>query len=1031
MALTPEWRARIIAFRDELRRQIIEPICEIALEGFVTREHLDVAAARRGAFTPTPPGTAWGAKWEYGWFRGQLTVPQVAPGQRAVLRPDVGGESAVFLDGALRGAQDLEHREIPLHRLGPPGTQLELLIEAYAGHGPRPVHAGPTPPERLTVPEPGPTQTVVRGCALCLSHEETYQLWLDVEALLQLRDTLDPRSLRVAQIDAGLRDFTLRCDPELPRGPREASFAAARAALQPLLQCKNGSTAPTLFLCGHAHIDLAWLWPLAETERKAARTFATQLALLEDYPEYHFLQSQPHLYRFIKDRHPDLYQRVRAAAATGRWIADGAMWIEADTNLPSGESLIRQLLHGKRFLREELGVDSQVLWLPDVFGYSAALPQILRGCGVRYFASAKLFWAYSAREPFPYNSFTWEGVDGSQVLVHLSNDYCSDTGPAALQQRWTELVQRDGLSTRLVPFGFGDGGGGPTREHLELLRRQGDLEGAPRTRQAPPLAFFEDLEARGVPDRYVGELYFASHRGTYTSQARTKRGNRRCEVALREAELWSACASALAGAPYPTAALAEAWLPVLLNQFHDILPGSSIARVHEEAEAAHRAALAQAEALAGAALDTLCEPAQALTLANSLGAPRRVLCPLPAGFPAAQTADGQLAPQQRVGAELVAEVLLPPFSLTTLRPAAAPAVDVADAARARAEGDGFVLENQRLRLRVDRRGALTSVWDQEAPGGGRELLRGLGNELRMYRDVPASYDAWDLDSPYLQAPVPLLEDAEISVLCDGPLLAGLRVRRQINQSLLTQEITLQRGSRRVDFRTQVQWQERHKLLKVAFDLDLRASEALHEIQFGHLARPNHASRPGDADRFEVPAQRFTALREEGRGAAVLNDGKYGVSVLDGTIALSLLRAPLAPDMRADLGLQEFTYALYSWNGGLLDSALVQEAAALNTPPLLRGGVAARDGAPLFQVDAASVILETVKLAEDGSGDVILRLYESGRSSARCRLRCRLPHARVQRSDMLEAPVGEPLPLLDGAVVLTLAPFEICTLRLGG
>ncbi len=357
--------------------------------------------------------------------------------------------------------------------------------------------------------------------------EDVYQLWVDVETLYQIRENVDRDSLRVAEIDRALRDFTVIVDYERPRAEMLETVRACRRRLAPLLACVNGSTAPTMFAFGHAHLDVAWLWPLAEMERKIARTMATQLALMAEYPEYKFLQSQPHLYRVVKTRYPELYARIRTAVEAGQLIPEGGTWVEPDTNIPGGESLIRQFIYGRRFFQEEFGVACKLLWLPDVFGYSGALPQIMRGCGIRYFSTQKIFWSYNGGDPFPYNTFTWEGIDGSEVFVHLHNDYSSRTGPAAVIQRWNERVQKDGFSTRLFPFGWGDGGGGPTRDHLEFLRREGDLEGVPRVIIASPLAYFEDHEAKGWPDeRYVGELYFQAHRGTYTSQARTKRGNR-------------------------------------------------------------------------------------------------------------------------------------------------------------------------------------------------------------------------------------------------------------------------------------------------------------------------------------------------------------------------------------------------------------------------------------------------------------------------------------------------------------------------
>jgi alpha-mannosidase len=967
-----------------------------------------------------PAGTPWGGKWEYGWFRSRVALPEEAKGQRVALRVDVGGESLVWIDGRIAGARDDFHREVTLAVSGVPGAQYDVLVEAYAGHGPRVCHAGPTPPGRDTVPEPPPTQAVVGESNFGVWQEDVYQLWIDVETLYDVRECIDPESLRVAEIDRGLRDFTTIADFELPREEMLETVRAARERLAPLLACTNGSTAPRMFAFGHAHIDVAWLWPLAETERKCARTFAGQLALMEEYPEYRFLQSQPHLYRMVKDHYPDLYARIEAAVSAGQFIADGSAWVEPDTNVTGGESLIRQIIHGKRFYRDEFGVECEMLWLPDVFGYSGALPQICRGCGIKYFSTQKILWVYHGGDPFPYNTFVWEGIDGSELLVHLHNDYNARTNPASLIQRWNERVQKDGITTRLYPFGWGDGGGGPTRNHLEFLRRLGDLEGVPRTGIASPLDFFHDQEARGWPEaRYVGELYYQCHRGTYTSQARTKRGNRQCEVALREAEMWACAARALTRFEIPHETLDEAWKRVLLNQFHDILPGSSIHRVYEEAEAdydrvihtAHQVATRAAAGLTGGA-----EP-EALAVFNSLSWQRTSLLALPDGFDGAIGETGESLPIQAVEGRTYAEVALPPCGWTTLR--AGKGATPGNVLRAREN----VIENDLLRVGIDARGEIAFILDKET---GRDWAAANCNSLRMYRDVPSQFDAWDIDSMVETMPVPLEGEARIEVMAEGPLVASLRVSRRLHESTMAQEIRLRRGSRRIDMHTIVDWQESHKLLKVAFPVTVHADEAIHEIQFGYIRRPNHRSRPFDADRFEVPNQRWTALVEENRGCAILNDSKYGVSVLGNSINLTLLKSALAPDVTADRGGHEFTYAFYAWNGSLYESDVVRQGYDLNYPAGLFPGAAGERS--LFSVDAPNVIVETVKPAEDGSGDVVVRLYEAKRTATRCSLTTSLPAGRAFETDMLESPQRE-LECSEGKIPLDFRAFEIKTVRL--
>ena len=954
MALTIEWTHRIDTWRNEIRQHVYRPLETVALQGFVTPEQLSAAQAEGGKFAPMPPGTRWGAKWDYGWFRASVKVPKAGAGRRIVFAPDFGGEALVFVNGKAAAARDQEHHEITLARRAKTGERFALLAEAYAGHGPRVSSPGLVPPGRETVPEPGPTQAVVGESSFGIWEEEIYQLAIDVETLYLLRGTLDPDSLRVSEIDRGLRDFTTIVDLELPHERMLETVRRCRKALAPLLACVNGSTAPTLYAFGHGHIDVAWLWPLAETERKAARTLSTQLALIREYPGYRFLQSEPHLYLMLKEKYPELYARVAKAAREGRVVAEGGMWVEADTNLSGGESLIRQFLHGTGFFREELGVDNELLWLPDAFGYSGALPQIMRGCGIRWFSTAKIYWIYNGADPFPYTTFHWEGIDGSTVLAGFCTDYNSQTDPAAVAQRWSDRPQKDGITSRLMPFGHGDGGGGPTRDHLEFARRLGNLEGSPRVRLASPVDYFREQEkhAADLP-RYVGELYYQSHRGTYTSQARTKRANRKSEIMLREAEAWAAFAGAVAGLRFPATELESAWRLVLLNLFHDIIPGSSIERVYAEALAHHAkvqetagAVIARSTAALAGAGTAHADAAPAgggrsLAVFNSLSWERTALVELPTKSGSVRDAGGGPVDTQVVDGKPWAEVKVPPVGWTTLTMeggaksgARGRGADAPPAAAARALAAGKrVLENGLLRVAFDARGEISSIHDKEAD---RELAAGPCNALRMYKDVPTAYDAWDLDSMYPLTPVPLDGRASVEVLDAGPLVARLRIRRRIHESDLVQVVSLRRGSRRVDFETTVEWRESHKLLKVEFAVNHRSEDALHEIQFGHLRRPTHRSRPFDQDRFEVSNHRWTAIAEEGRGFAVLNDCKYGVSVLGSTIGLTLLKSALAPDMRADKGLQRFTYALFAWNGSLADSGLVREGYELNVPVAMRG-----------------------------------------------------------------------------------------------
>jgi alpha-mannosidase len=1008
MALTDEWDYRIRRWKDLLWKSTYRPLGAVELSGFVTQRQLTATEAGTQIFSPMPAGTPWGAKWEYGWFKGLFSLPAEAAGKRIVLRPEAGGECLVWLNGHIAGSGGWAHTEITLTRSAQGGERYDLLIEAYGGHGEVSVGAGPIPYGKTLMPEPGPTQKVVGQTTYGIWLEDVYQLAVDLTTLYELRQKIDGLSLRVSQIDEALMEATLVVDLELAEEQMLETVRAGRARLRPLLDAANGSTSPEFFAFGHAHIDVAWLWPLAETERKMARTVINQLALFEEYPEYKFLQSQPHLFRMLQKRYPELYARYKEAVRSGKVIPDGGMWVEADTNLSGGEALIRQLLSGKRFFKEELGVESTLLWLPDVFGYSGALPQILVGCGMEGFATAKITWSYGGGDPFPYNIFWWEGIDGTAIPAHIFTEYNSPTSPAAILQRWNSRLQKNGVSSMMLSFGWGDGGGGPERTHLEYLRRERNLEGLPRVRMASPAEFFTDLEKRGLPkERYVGELYFQAHRGTYTSQARIKRGNRKSELALREAELWATVAQVVHGFEFNARTLDEAWTALLLNQFHDILPGSAISRVYAEAEADHRQIIEAAGSLAKRAAAAFVHPGTGHTVFNSLPWKRTVLVNLPAG---------------------AQEVTVPPCGWTTV-PAPAPLAGAEVGQVGKGAGgvkaSPLALENEHLRATFDRRGVLFSLWDKDA---GREVLAGPANVFKMYKDVPDIWDAWDLnsmtESPELQ--VTLEDPARLELLEDTPLIGRLSLKRLLHDSEFEQVISLRKGSRRLEFATVIDWHESHKLLKVNFPVDIHSEDALHEIQFGHLRRPTHRSRRYDADRFEVCAHKWSALAEENRGVALLNDCKYGISVNGNSLNLTLLKSGMAPDPQADHGKQVFTYALYPWNGPFFSSGVIQEAYDLNVPALVVDGEAGEGS--LFALDAANIVIEAVKPAEDGRGDVIVRLYESARNATRCTFRTLLPVHSVWECDMLES-AERSLPVTSSRVELDFRPFEIKTLRL--
>lgn len=1037
-----EWRGRLGHWMRTLKDDFYRPVGEITWEAFTTMEHLSPIQAQNGTFMPVQPGFVWGKTWEYCWFKAGITLPEAAAGKRIVmdLKPD--GESTLFVNGEEFGTYRASWVTEPHHFMvdnilaenAEAGAEYEILMETYAGHyypeaSDGGCATGPVLPGSYTdLLEEGKRRTLGR-CTFGIWNEDAYQLYMDADTLSRLLDTLDENSLRAAKISDALESFMLAVDFEQDTEGRIASYRAGREALRPALEAVNGSTMPVFYAVGNAHIDLAWLWPMAETHRKTERTFAAQLRLLEEYPEYKFIQSQPAAYEMCRKYYPKLYERIREAIRGGRWIAEGAMWVEPDTNMASGEALIRQLAHGKRYYKEELGIDSEVLWLPDTFGYTAALPQILKSCGVKYLVTQKIFWSYNEGEQFPYHYFNWEGMDGTKIVSFLPTSYTYRTDPTELANVWQKRSQKRDLDAFLLPFGYGDGGGGPARDYLEYARREKDLEGCPKVKLEGPKEFFEDMEKEGGPkNTYTGELYFSAHRGTYTSQAMVKQNNRRCELAMRELEMWGALAKRN-GTAYPLAEADALWKEVLLHQFHDILPGSSIARVYEEAEQTFKEILQKSAKLTDSAAKGLVHSENGVTVLNSLGFPRRALVDLPAEFAAGvTTAEGDILPVQRDADGVRALVELPSCGAVSLVP-----VDAACVAGQDANGyaavqlteteEGFALENGQVKAVIDKKGEVVSFVLKESC---REFAAANMNRFRLYKDVPRLFDAWDIDSNYIEQEITAVEDVTVSVEKKGPLEAALRVTGRIGNSVFTQKIRLAAKSRRLEFETEIDWKELHRLLKVSFPADVYAENGINEMQFGYVERPTHRSRAYEKDRFEVCNHRYSALCDGAHGAAVLNDCKYGISMNGNALELTLLRAASSPEMRADNRKHHFTYAFTAWEGSFMDSDVVRQGYELNVTPLTVRGLTESFSA--FTVDKDNVILETVKPAEDGSDDMILRLYESKKAAVGAKIVCGLGSFSAWECDMLEN-VKKELAVEENAVKLTFGAFEIKTVRL--
>jgi alpha-mannosidase len=928
-------------------------------------------------------GERFGPLWATYWFRVEATVPAEWAGERVDLLWVSHSEATLWIDGrpvhGLNSSPGGARVDAPVLDPAAGGERLDLRVELACngkfGELPRP-YASLEP-------------VVLDRCRIARFDRRAWDLHHDFDVLRRLEaDAVN--GLDESWAGELLSELNRFCNVWIEAD--RSTWNGAEAILKALLDHGNGSHTHELSAIGHAHIDTAWLWPLAETQRKMVRTFSSQTASMDRYPEFRFACSQAQQYDWIRTRSPDLYRRIREHAEAGRWVPVGGTWIEPDCNLPSGESLVRQFLHGQRFFEREFGRRCSEFWNPDVFGYNGQLPQIMRGAGIGRFLTQKLSW--NRFNPPPHHTFTWQGIDGSEVLAHFppADTYNATAEVEELRKSARDYKDHDRSGRSLLVFGYGDGGGGPTPEMLETLRRVRDLQGVPRTTLVSSDEFFEALEAdaRDLPT-IVGELYFEYHRGTYTTQAAVKRGNREGERALHDADLLAALAGRLAGAEHPGERLAELWQLLLLNQFHDILPGSSIALVYEDAARDHAEVRAGADAIAAGALAALGGAGEGATPFNTIGFGRAEVVAGP---------DGDLV-----------WVEAPPYGFGTVGAAPAP-VSATETA------DGVVLENGVLCAELGRDGLVRSLVEV---GSGREALAAPGNVLQVYDDHPTQFDAWDVDPFHLET----ASDCPPATACDvaaaGPLRAEVVFERPVGHaSSMRQVVRLDAGARRLEFHCEVDWRESHTMLKVLFPVAVRSPSATYQMQFGHTERPTHYSTSHDLARYEVPGHRFADLSEHGFGVALLTDCKYGYSTYGNEMRISLLRSPTVPDPHADIGRHEFAYAVMPHARGWREAGVVGEAARFETP--LRWAPGAAEPRSFFSVDDPNLVLDTVKRAED-SDALVVRLYEANGARAAARVRVGVPFAEAVSCNLLEDP-GEPLEADGDEILLTYRPHEI-------
>lgn len=1066
---------RIEQYETFLEELAYEPVTGLELKAARTKE-LFRKPPEELAYEPITLPYAYGEEWTSYWFRTEVSTAKVREDRELFLHLRTHADSLVFLNGRPFAALNPFHEKVRIPDWARAERILRFDIEAYAGHRYPGEH--PLLPDRviLTLGHQVPDYPILLDVGrLVTKNPVVYHLYYDVLTLYGVAQELPEDSLRRNRVLKGLYEALMGIHFTSRGEKLETECARASAALAPLLQARNSVTTPTIDLIGHAHIDHAWLWPIRETQRKVARTFANMATLAEEFDEFVFLQSQPAQLAIIEREYPEIFERVRAAFERRQWEPNGGMWVEADCNLSGGESLIRQFLVGKAATQEMLGYEGDTLWLPDVFGYAACLPQILAGCEIDYFVTSKINWNDTTR--FPYDTFTWYGIDGTGVATHFItsrvNGYNGRVDPHSLNDAWKH-VQHKEIQDRLIkPIGEGDGGGGTMRADLEQARRLQDLEGAPRTRWSRISDSLEKIFARReeLPE-WRGELYLELHRGTYTTQARTKRHNRKLELALRDAEFLAAVACCIPtaspaatdgahaqGAPrasYPAARLLQAWKLLLTNQFHDIIPGSSIGAVYRDSETSYSAVGAAANEIVSEALSSMgsgkplshgslladyaSDPLtnglpERLIVWNTLSWKRRDIVrfklPETAGRrPVELLAGGERLPTQATTSldgegMMHAMVTVPSMGWTelSLRKAEAPI-----------EPDGLIsmqgrsLETPYYSIEFDESMRIVSMVER---GTGRELVaKGAAfNALELFEDVPVRWDAWDIDADYDRKRLDevVLESSE--VVSHGALFLQLRNRYRVgNRSSLVQDLFFYAHLRRVDFETQVDWREDHRMLKASFETGVHTQAVRCEVQYGNVLRPNHANRPADRAQFEFCAHKWIAVGDSTAGVALLNDCKYGHDSSGGTMRLTLLRSPKAPDPDADMGTHRFTYSILPYQGSFSVTEVVRPAYELNSPALVAGAGEHFPGSgSLFSLDNPNIILEAVKQSEDERG-IIVRVYEASGGEGAAGLSTGFEVGEVFETNMLERSERS-LEHERDRVPLQFRAFEIKTLKI--
>lgn len=975
-------------------------------------------------FVDVEKGTDWQGEGTYCWFKGEYVVPEEYAGKTLFIRPDIGGyEALLFVNGKPFGTFASKivvtshgNHYCDMIRFDPSvGEKIDIALEYYAGH---------------YVPGTSPFETNVHsdykfkynGAEICIKDYETQEFYFDLKTIYQLYENLPEDSFRRAKVINALveiyNNITLATE-DVPYECVLESLRKVKPVIKEILAAKNGDSAPEAAIIGHSHMDTAWLWHVGETVKKCARTYSNQINLMQQYPEYKFIQSSACHGDMIRKYYPELFEDIKKAVAEGRYEPNGGVWVECDCNITSGESMIRQFLWGQRFTRKHFGYTSNCFWLPDTFGYSAAIPQIMKGCAVDYFLTTKISW--NDTNEFPYDTFYWQGIDGTKVFTHFNTthhhpdvaDVCANINKGIKQKSVTDK--------RMLTYGFGDGGGGPQFEMAEMARRITDLEGAPKTSYKLVGDFMKELESSCVsPNTYRGELYLELHRGTLTNQHTIKRNNRKAEYALRDLEIATVADAVKKNVAADSKDIAPLYETLLLNQFHDILPGTCINKAHEESREQTTALINTAKEKTGLLVKE--NDDNTITVINTLSFERNDVLFL-------NVKDGYMIDkkcnQQRYtdldgnSVLLVGGVKIPAFSSVTFN---LKEYDINFSSNFLREGN--FLSAPLFEVEFAENGTISSYFDKRA---GRQIVHGENfNTLLMAEDIPASWDNWDVDADYESKFVDVSELVSSEVVSVGRVAYIIRNKYKISdKSTVTQDMMFFADSAEIRFDTMIDWNDNHKFLKAAFDTDIFDDFARHEIQFGYAKRPTTRNTTVEQAKFEVLNHKYSDISEARYGFAVLNDCKYGISAKDGCLRLSLHKGGNRPDFKGDTdGIHRCVYSVLPHNCAFSSESVIKPAYMLNVPVLQVSGTS--EFKPLVTVDADNCFVEAIKPCEDAEKAYIVRVYEAEGAYTKTRITFAENTKSVSLTNMLEEVTDD---ISSGAAAeVTFKPFEIKTFK---